>query len=346
MIGRSIIKWAAAVSLAILTALPSAAQKFVWGADGGVFIDNAEGSSDVTPQMTLAGAWIAPRLGVEIADSAHRAKHRFMAGFDFTQQFGMPAFGQAPDVHIFYNYRGARGADHSIGLMPRAQMHGDYSRAMFSDSTLYFNHTVQGAVLSWRGAKIGGEVFFDWFALDRASNTEAFMVGGSFDARFWDMLTLDVNGYYAHNKICNEVAFLNDNAVYGALIGVDVARFLPLDALSLKVGVLGSWNRNRISASNSGTGSAGLGLNARFKVAYKGFAVEDEFFCGNPLSVMWGSRYYDSEMMNRADVSWGYLLKIKEICSLDFRVSLILYSTPTGSDFSQMARVVFRLGDR
>lgn len=343
MIGRPAIKWVAAVSLAILTTLPSAAQKFIWAADGGVFIDNAEGSSSVTQQSTLAGAWITPRLGVEIADSTHRAKHRFMVGFDFTQQFGMPAFGQVPKAQIFYNYRGERGANHSIGLLPRSAMRGDYSRAMFSDSMLYFNHTVQGAVVSWRGAKMGGEVFFDWFALDKASNTEAFMAGGSFDARFADLITLDINGYYAHNKICTEETFLNDNAVYGALMGVDVARFLQLDALSLKVGVLGSWNRNRLAADNAGVGRAGLGFNARFKAAYKGFAIEDEFFCGDPLSVMWGSRYYESKLMNRADVSWGYLLKIKEICSFDFRVSLVLYSTETGNDFSQMARVVFRL---
>lgn len=319
------------------------AQKFDWELDASTFIDNAEGTGLNVKTQTLSGAWIAPRVGISIKDTTNGNTHRLMAGFDFTQQFGLPAFGELPKALIYYNYQGARGANHYLGLLPRSALTGNYSRAIFSDSLRYFNHTIQGIALSWRGEHLRGEMFFDWFALDVNAKQEAFMVGGAISANFLQFMTGQANLYYAHNKLSLADIFLRDAAAYNVMVGVDMARFLPLDVLSLDVGVLGSFDRARLSVDNSGEWVSSAGFNARFKVGYKGFLIDDELFVGNGLAVQWGSKYYTEPLYNRAEASWNYNIVLLKKYAIDFKVSLVLHTTTSGSGFSQMATVKVKI---
>ncbi|MEG0815493.1 MAG: hypothetical protein RSF93_06060 [Mucinivorans sp.] len=326
----------------VLGVQESYAQKFVWGAEGGVFVDNAEGSGILVPNNTQSGAWVAPRIGIEFCDSTTMGRHRLMAGFDFTQQFGMPAFGEAPKAQIYYNYRGAKGAEHSFGLLPRSALKNDYSCAFFSSSFKYFNHTIQGAVVSWTGKHVRGEAFFDWFSLNRNDDQEAFMAGGNVESHFAHIFTAEASLYYAHNKLNLDDVFLRDVAGYNALIGVDLEHLTVLDELEAKVGVLGSMNRNRLAVDNAGQWECGVGFNARLGVGYKGFALRDEIFLGSPLSVLWGSAYYTTELYNRVEASWNYTLKLGDIGSINFRAALVLHTTKFGSDFSQKANITLK----
>ncbi|MEG0602662.1 MAG: hypothetical protein RSA94_01280 [Mucinivorans sp.] len=315
------------------------AQKLVWGVNAGIFVDNAECNGTVVAPRTLSGAWVAPTIGVELFDKKNNGHHRLMVGFDFTQQFGMPAFGEIPKAQIFYNYRGAKGADHSFGLLPRSALKGDYSHSFFSSSFRDFNHTIQGAVVSWHGRHVYGEAFFDWFALDREKEQEAFMAGGNVQSKFARFVTAQASLYYAHNKLSLEDVFLRDVAGYNAMVGVDFAHMTVLDELKANVGVLGSMNRNRLAVDNAGQWQSGVGFNAKVSIGYKGFALRDELYLGSALSVLWGSKYYTQKIYNRAEASWGYTLKVRDIGSIDFRVALVLYTTESGNDFSQKARI-------
>lgn len=339
MIGRLIL-----IALCLVgSSTVALAQKFDWELDAGVFIDNAEGTGNNTVTCTASGAWLAPRVGIAIKDSVRGNTHRLMVGFDFTQQFGLPAFGEIPKANVFYNYQGAHGANHFLGLLPRSALTGNYSRAIFNDSLRYFNHTIQGAVLSWRGNRLSGEMFLDWFLLDHKTKQEAFMVGGAINWEFLKCMTAQANLYYAHNKFSIENNFLQDMAAYNVMVGIDVARFLPLDVLSFQAGVLGSLNRTRISIDNAGVWESGFGFNARFKVGYKGFLIDDELFVGRALSVQWGSLYYNEPLYNRAELSWNYNLLLLRHCTIDFKIALVLNTTPHDSGFGQMATIKLKI---
>ncbi|MEG0033242.1 MAG: hypothetical protein RR689_02940, partial [Mucinivorans sp.] len=70
--------------------------------------------------------------------------------------------------------------------------------------------------------------------------------------------------------------------------------------------------------------------------------LRDEIFLGSPLSVLWGSAYYTTELYNRVEASWNYTLKLGDIGSINFRAALVLHTTKFGSDFSQKANITLK----
>lgn len=102
--------------------------KFDYDIRLGAFLDNGEYNSNYKAPQTLSGAYVTPAVGLRFGGG-----HRIMTGISFLQQFGQKPFGETPDFLAYYNYTG-RVFNGFGGLLPRAEMKGYYSRALFSDS--------------------------------------------------------------------------------------------------------------------------------------------------------------------------------------------------------------------
>lgn len=330
------------------TAADSTARtRFDYDVRFGAFLDNGEYNSDYKAPRTLSGAWVMPTVGLRFGDG-----HRIMTGVAFLQQFGQKPFGEVPDFVAYYNYRG-RVFNGFGGLLPRDEMGGYYSRALFSDSVGYFKRTLAGALLRWEGDRGGIEAFFDWNAEDTKTGKESFMAGlaGRLNLGRRSLFRIGLAGYMYHYRLGQRAVeageapnFLVDNAMYHLYGGFDVGELTALDVLSLDVGIVGSLSRGRIEVGNAGGWTARAGFHARFDIEWHGWGLEDTFFAGKGLmplwdtygtQVYWGDAFYRAPLYNRTDLYWSKTLASR----LSIRAALVFHQTARGLDFCQQASV-------
>lgn len=315
----------------------------------GTFIDNGEYNSDYKAPKTLSGVWVMPTVGMRFGGGG---EHRIMTGIGFLQQFGQKPFGQVPDFVAYYNYAG-RVFNGFGGLLPRDEMRGYYSRALFSDSVGYFKRTLAGALLRWEGTRGGIEAFFDWNAEDTKTGKESFMAGlaGELNLGRRQLFRIGLAGYMYHYRLGERAVeageapnFLVDNAMYHLYGGFDLGELTPLDVLSLDAGIVGSLSRGRIAVGNAGGWTARAGFHARFNIEWHGWGIEDTFFAGKGLmplydvygtQVYWGDAFYNAPLYNRTDLYWSKTL----VSWLSIRAALVLHQTARGIDFCQQASV-------
>lgn len=316
--------------------------KFDYDVRMGAFLDNGEYNSSYKYPQTMSGAYVTPAVGIRF-----NSKHRIMTGISFLQNFGTKAFSEMPDFLAYYNYQG-RIFNGFGGLLPRAEMKGHYSRALFSDSVDYFKHSLAGALLQWEGERGQAEVFFDWNLQNTKTGQESFMAGSAGRLKFGKLFYAGYAGYMYHYRIgTNNVGegspnFLVDNVMYHLYGGADFAPLTPLDILSLEVGIVGSESRGRQSVENAGGWISRAGFQARFNIEWHGWGIEDTFFAGNGLlplfdiygtRVYWGDSFYNAPIYNRTDVYWSYKVGNR----VDFRAALVFHATGQGLDFCQQA---------
>lgn len=326
--------------------------KFDYDFKLGTFLDNGEYKfNDKTPQ-TLSGVYVIPTVGIRF-----NGNHRIMAGVSFLQQFGQESFGKSPDFMAYYNYNGDLFNGFG-GILPRSEMKGHYSRAMFSDSVGYFKHSMAGALLQWEGERGYIEVFIDWNFRDDKNGKESFMAGsaGRLNLGPKGLFYVGYSGYMYHYLIGKDNAIqegapnsLVDNVMYEVYGGVNLAERTALDVLSLEVGVIGSMSRGRATVdnpadNNSSDWIARAGFNARFNVEWNGWGIEDTFFAGNGLmplwdlygtKVYWGDTFYNASVYNRTDIYWSKTLGKR----FDIRVAMVLHQTAQSIDFCQQATI-------
>lgn len=317
----------------------------------GAFLDNGEYNSNYKIPQTLSGAYVIPTVGLRFGNG-----HRIMTGISFLQQFGQKPFGEVPDFLAYYNYTG-RVFNGLGGLLPRDEMKGYYSRALFSDSVSYFKHTLAGALLQWQGERGQIEAFFDWNLEDTKTGKESFMAGLSGQLKLGQrgLFKVGMAGYMYHYRIGEKSVeeglapnFLVDNVMYHVYGGVDLGEVTALDVLSLDVGIVGSLSRGRIAVGNAGGWTARAGFHARFNLEWHGWGIEDTFFAGKGLmplwdiygsQVYWGDAFYNAPLYNRTDLYWSKTLADR----LSIRAALVFHQTAQGVDFCQQASVLVHL---
>lgn len=358
---RTFPRWAAVVLAAFGASLTHAASvtdttasavRFSYDVHMGAFLDNGEYSSTYKVPQTLSGAYVTPTVGLRFGGGTHRV----MAGISFLQPFGQKPFDRVPDFLAYYNYTGRIFTGYG-GLLPRADMKGYYSRALFSDSVGYFKHTLAGALLQWSGGHGTIEAFFDWNSSDLQSGKESFMAGlaGQLYLGKQELFRLGMAGYMYHYRIGEKSVeeglapnFLVDNVMYHVYGGVDLSSVAPLDKLWLDVGIVGSLSRGRIAVDNAGGWTPRAGFHARLNLEWRGWGVEDTFFVGKGLmplwniygsQVYWGDAFYNAPLYNRTDLYWS---KTLARC-LSIRAALVFHQTAQGVDFCQQATLKVHL---
>lgn len=318
---------------------------FAWEVDFEMYFDNREYTEiSPYPSRTLFGASVFPRVGVCI-DSLHR----IMGGAELMKHFGGEFTNILQRISLYYEYSNGM---HTLraGVIPREKLSGGYSRAFFSDSTCFFNPSVQGVLYTYRGTMDGWdaeiEAAVDWMGRFSKSERERFMVfsAGEFAK---GILTLGYNAYMYHFSSCEEVEGVIDNFLLYPYVRADFGKWLRLDELSLRAGWLQSLQNDRMRGTGYlFPGGAELGLKLmKWRVyvdnsAYFGADLMpfygDVDGRGRPYTddLYFGDRFYSvgGGFYDRLELGWEP--RIASFLSL--RLSLVAHFYESYCGFQQM----------
>lgn len=256
---------------------------FAWEVDFEMYFDNREYTEiSPYPSKTIFGASLFPRIGVSI-DSLHR----IMAGAKVQKHFGGEFTDLLQRVSLYYEYGDGR---HSVsaGVIPREKLAGNYSRAFFSDSTCFFNPTVQGVLYRYTsdidGWDTSVEAAVDWMGRFSKTERERFMIfsAGEFSK---GVFTLGYNAYMYHFSSCEEVEGVIDNFLLYPYAKADFGRWLHMDEFSLTAGWLQSLQNDRVRKTGYlFPGGAELGLRLMKWRVY----VDNSVYLGGNLMPFYG----------------------------------------------------------
>lgn len=214
--------------------------------------DNREfaASSDAyTPSMTNHGVRVSPMVGVQVRQNRY-VSHRVMCGGMLQHNMGVPAglANNSCNVLMFYNaevgmYKGI--FDATVGIFQRTGMEGEYSEAFFSDSLKFHDPDLEGVLLKWKAPKMYAEIGLDWMGKKDYDVKERFQVfsAGKWSPAKWLSLGWAASMYhYAGSVIAPGVV---DNQMVNPYVKLDLASALPLQELSLKAGMLATYQWDR-----------------------------------------------------------------------------------------------------
>ena len=319
--------------LLLCMCLTAGAQQFEWNVGFHGFADNREYDKSGGYSQTIFGARIAPEVGL-VVDSVHRLR----AGINYLHEFGGKPVGEITPT-VYYNYQ-QRGIRFYIGMFPRETLLADYPRAILNDTLRYYRPNIEGMLLRYERKAFFQQLWIDWTSRQAPADREQFMFGLSGK--------VSVNRFYFshqlmlwHNapsmtKVIND--HVQDNGAGMARIGADLSEYTFLDSLDINAGILAGYDRQR--GISEGQASAGFitGLHA----GLRNFFIENSFYTGQPLNVVYGDRFYGARHYDRLDLGWTPFhykgLEGKFIASFHF--------TPGAMDNQQQFQLRYHIGKR
>lgn len=234
--------------------------KFDYDLDFQYYFDNREFSSsdvDVMRSQTIHATKIVPAVGLRI-DTDPTVSMRLMVGADFLQNMGersrcvgneadeVGTGFQGPQVYYRIDKLFPKGVfSASAGIYPASESEGEYSRAMVSDSTRFFDNEYEGVFFKYRSSRLYAELGLDWCGKYGQLRREQFRIfsAGSygFNRTFSAGWAVDA-GHFANSE---EIRTVMDNIIGHAYVRADFAQLTGMDELSLKAGALAAYQRNR-----------------------------------------------------------------------------------------------------
>lgn len=151
------------------------AQKLLVGADFTTRFDNREYSgNDFDESQTLFSARLTPRIGLEWME-----KNRLVIGVDLLQNFGAnDSFLSEAKPLLYYRFK-TLNVQADAGIFDRRELMGDYGRAIFSDSTVFYHNRLSGFLgryVSTRRANTYVEMALDWEGMYSYESREKFRI--------------------------------------------------------------------------------------------------------------------------------------------------------------------------
>lgn len=262
------------------------AQTFEYGLKYDGIGDNREFFSPYSQAETFMGS----RLGFDVGASIDSV-NKFRAGFSYFYEFGSELWEQKTQLILYYSIdKGPWGF--KMGAFPRKE-NIILPHAIISEKYEYFNPTVDGLLVKYKGNKGNINLFVDWVSRQDSTRREQFMAG-LFGKQKPGNFILEEYWYMFHNagRIIREPG-VNMEDYMGAclLAGYDFSGLVPLDILTVKTGVLISSYRNR-----------GTTMDYNFKPSsyseivadYKGYGVEAFLKFGNEHEFSKGDLFYQN----------------------------------------------------
>ncbi|MBO4427955.1 MAG: hypothetical protein J5771_05705 [Bacteroidales bacterium] len=193
----------------------------------------------------------APTVGFSI-QQGDDADHRVTAGFDYYRDMGE---GSDPDRdlrEIIFNYdfhkRFRNGAlfEAVAGVFPRRYMEGEYSEVFFTDSLLFYDHNLDGAILKYMTRNFYMEFGADWMGkagVTRKERFQLFFAGDWIPAHWFKMGFAGTFYHYAGSRQAPGVV---DNHLLQTYIEFDAGKLTHLQELSIKFSPLLSYQYDRV----------------------------------------------------------------------------------------------------
>ncbi len=271
--------------VALLLSLSTSAQSLFFDGEVATFFDNTEHSgSDIGHSRTMFAVRLTPTLGFRWAD-----RHSVVAGAELRKDFGSKRFIDHAQLVAYYEFRHKEyGAN--AGIFSRDKLVGDYSRAIYSDSTRFVSSQVQGVAMHYRSERAFAEVAVDWEGLYSPEMREKFRIlvagGGEFAKHFYAGGALSVLHFANRSTIQGNVV---DNIIINPYIG---ARFTAFFNFDVRLGALLTMQQDR--ALREGW-KMPMGGELRFRMERWGVFIENNLYVGDSLMPFYNTIGKDGE---------------------------------------------------
>lgn len=308
----SCLRLLAVLALLLPAGRTLSAQRLLWETDFAFRFDNREyAGMDIEPSRTNFGIVLSPRIGLGWGNG-----HALYAGADIDKYFGKNHPSYEADILFYYQFDSPHFSANA-GLFPWKRLKGEYPKAFFDDS-LFFDTSIEGTLLQYRDRNTLAEFAADWTGCVYRENRERF--------RLYAYARREFGPFYAaaafmmHHYAGSEyVAGVVDNIWLYPYAGIDLARYIPLDALDLRAGWLQTFQNDRIQ--EKGYFNPG-GFQAEIRLAWHGVGLYNTLYLGPGLlpyfdspdaagnrygrDLYLGSLFYrtDSGCYNRLEAYW------------------------------------------
>ncbi|MBQ2993770.1 MAG: hypothetical protein IJE21_07735 [Alistipes sp.] len=271
--------------IVLLMSLPTSAQVLFFDGEVATLFDNTEHSgSDVGHSRTLFAVRLTPTIGYRWA-----GRHSVVAGAELRKDFGSKRFLDHAQLVAYYEFRYKQyGAN--AGIFSRDKLIGDYSRAIYSDSTRFVSSQVQGVAMHYRSERAFAELAVDWEGLYSPEVREKFRIlvaaGGSFAKHFYAGGAFSMLHFANRSTIHGNVV---DNILINPYIG---ARFTAFFNFDLRLGGLLTMQRDRMQHAGW---KMPMGGEFRFRMEKWGVFIENNLYVGESLTPFYNTIGKDGE---------------------------------------------------
>ena len=366
--------------------------RFAYDVDFSMNFDNREfDRSRLFPSYTIFGARLTPSVGLAFLQDSG-ACHRLMLGVDIMKDFGRSPVGSqasagqgnASGLHdeaetdagqrnlklfneiiFYYGLDATLGrTDFSLtaGIFPRRFMEGEYSRAFFSDSLVWYDNNIEGLLMKFRRPSSYFEIGCDWMGKAGVDRRERFMIFSSGRGDVSGLVTLGYSAYMYHFAGSANAPGVVDNILLNPYIDLDFARCfrtaLPLQRLHISAGWLQSLQNDR-ELVHEYVAPGGLEVVAGIRNWNVG--IENRFFFGQNMMPYYntlgtgGEKYGDllyrgDPFYRLRDISgWGIYDRLEVYYApvisrfIDLKVAAVLHFSGGYAGWQQMVTVAFNL---
>ncbi len=265
------------------------AQELKWRAGLEYFFDNAEfAKSTLTRDYTVSGIHISPQIGVSWDE-----KHTIFGGVDVMSQSGSKNIIDQAKIIGYYQFS-SDNIDFYAGAFPRGDLFNNYSELLFQDSINFFRPVIQGLYVKYGNQDGFISAWLDWNGLRTPQDRETFFIGLSGYKR-WGLFYLDLQSYMFHfaNTLPSNPTFgVCDNFQGELAAGIDFAPLVPLNKLTLSVGALAGFERDRNKIDQP---HIPIGAVIKSDILYKRFGLNLLYYGGKQrmqLYDQYGSALY------------------------------------------------------
>lgn len=232
-----------AIILLIVCTRLVCAQKFLYDVDFVLNFDNRESHSMYEQSQTIFGFRLTPTIGVGLSDSLG-GTHRLMAGVSYIQPCGASWRHVKVYPTVYYRYDW-RGFTMHAGFVPYNELQYALPDYLRSDSLAFAYPNVQGALFEYRSRHGYAMAMCDWRGMMSSETREAFRIiaGGRYNHKWFYTGGYAQMNHLSHNA--DTVWGVCDDILISPFVGANLSDYTPLDSLSIQVGYLGSFERDR-----------------------------------------------------------------------------------------------------
>ncbi|MBQ4508207.1 MAG: hypothetical protein II970_04855 [Paludibacteraceae bacterium] len=282
------------------------AQKFLYDVDFILNFDNREIHNNYEPSGTIFGFRLTPTIGVGLSDSLG-GSHRLMAGASYLQPCGADWRHVKVTPTVFYHY-GMRGFEMHVGFVPYNELGQALPDYLRSDSLAFYYPNIQGALFQYKSKHGYAMALCDWRGMMSHETREAFRIVGG--GRYEHKCGFYAGGYAQMNHLSHNADSIHgvcDDLLFNPLVGVNLAKYTPLDSLTLQAGYLCGFQRDRRAHREQWC----HGFHAALAIGWRFIGFRNELYAGQNQMPLYG-KYgvvlnqgdprYQAELYNRTDL--------------------------------------------
>lgn len=331
---RVYIRYAVLITLqVILTSNILFSQEVRWKAGFYGFFDNREYFNDYAQPQSILGARTFAEGGFIIDQYSE-----FGVGLDYMFEFGSDPEPNNIKPIIYYRYK-SKAIDLYMGAFPRYGL-VEMPLALQNDTFNYYKPNMEGIYLNFHNHWGEQNIWLDWTSRQTLEKRETFLIGATGKAKIKSVgfARYDFLMYHYAGTMQEAYTPVRDNGGYTAIIGANLAKYTPLDSLSISTGYIGSYDRLRESYDLRFYHGSLSELYAQ----YKAFGARSTFYFGDSQVLMVGDPMYRAEKYNRTDLVFKVLNKGRVKGS----VELSFHFLPGLTDYSQKFTIYVDISGR